>query len=69
MLPNGQRELIRLADLNLAAMIRHRVKMTPHGLHQEQNGVLLFTIGCPAANGYLNGDMTILWTFFRIVMK
>lgn len=59
MSPDDQRELIQLADLNLAAMIRHRVKMTPMGLLQEQDGVLLFTIGCPAANGHLNGVLRL----------
>ncbi|MBA3716465.1 MAG: GNAT family N-acetyltransferase [Pyrinomonadaceae bacterium] len=59
MSPNDQRELIQLADLNLAAMIRHRMKMAPNGLLQEQDGVLLFTIGCPAANGHLNGVLRV----------
>jgi len=31
--------------------------MATNGLLQEQDGVLLFTIGCPAANGHLNGVM------------
>ncbi|MGH9848147.1 MAG: hypothetical protein ACREEM_56410 [Blastocatellia bacterium] len=50
---------MRLADLNLAAMIRHRMQTTPNSLLREQDGALLFTIERPAANGHLNGALRI----------
>jgi predicted N-acetyltransferase YhbS len=50
-----RRELERLADLNLVAMIRHRMRTTAGARLQEEDGVLLYSVGRSVASAHLNG--------------
>jgi ribosomal protein S18 acetylase RimI-like enzyme len=57
--PDDRGELVRLADLNLAAMIRHRMRTTAGAVLEERDGVLLFSIGRAVASAHLNGVLRL----------
>jgi ribosomal protein S18 acetylase RimI-like enzyme len=59
MTPESRRELVRLADLNLAAMIRHRMRTTAGALLEERDGLLLFSVGRAVASAHLNGALRL----------
>lgn len=46
---------LKLADLNLATVIKNRMKATPHSILLEQNQQISFSIGQPSLGGHLNG--------------
>ena len=59
MTPERRRELERLADLNLVAMIRHRMRTTAGARFQEEEGALLYSVGRPVASAHLNGVLIL----------
>jgi ribosomal protein S18 acetylase RimI-like enzyme len=59
MTPESRRELVRIADLNLAAMLRHRMRTTAGAVLEERDGLLLFSIGRAVASAHLNGALRL----------
>jgi GNAT superfamily N-acetyltransferase len=59
MTPERRRELERLADLNLVAMVRHRMRTTAGARLGEEDGVLLYSVGRSVASAHLNGVLRL----------
>ncbi len=56
---NNQNELIQLADINLAATIRHQMQTTSGSRIQENNGILMFSIGRAIVDAHFNGVLRL----------
>src|SRR5688500_3036895 len=59
MTPERRRELERLADLNLAAMARHRLRTTAGARLGDEVGALLYSVGRSVASAHLIGVLSL----------